>query len=110
VQDDLEYKTMIVPAASDTTTTPYLTIYDEARNAFFVCARDVLAGNSTRGVFVMSKGGFDELRTEADYYAALKQSFPAPFTEVSEQLLLYHGLIHCAAEVTRLTTRHWQSL
>lgn len=74
---------MIVPAASGATAAPYFTIYDEARNAFFVCARDVLAGGRTRGVFVLSKGGFDTLQTQDDYCAALQQSFPALFSEVS---------------------------
>lgn len=98
-EDDMEYKTLLLPPLGDREPAPYFTLFDEDRNAFFVCARDVAAGGQTRGVFVLNKGGFAKLRTEADYYAALKASFPAPFAEehfveMSRQLvggLLSHG-------------------
>jgi len=100
--DDLEYKTVIVPAASGATAAPYFTIYDEARNAFFVCARDVLAGGRTRGVFVLSKGGFDALHTQDDYCRALQQSFPAPFSEVSNLGCLLQSCNDDMPQTTRL--------
>ena len=88
--DDMEYKTLLVPPLGDKEPAPYFTLFDEERNAFFVCARDVVAGGRTRGVYVLNKGGFANLRTEKDYYNALKKSFPAPFSEVSVQHTLHH--------------------
>jgi hypothetical protein len=81
--DDMEYKTTIVPSLGAAQPAPYFTLFDEERNAFFVCAKDVVSSGQTRGVFVLNKGGFDSLKTEDDYYEALKKSFPAPFSEVS---------------------------
>ena len=83
--DDMEYKTLLVPPFEGKTLppAPYFTLFDEQRNAFFVCARDAAVGGRMRGVFVLSKGGFAHLRTQRDYAAALRRSFPAPFSEVS---------------------------
>jgi hypothetical protein len=82
--DDMEYKTIIVPPLGEKEPAPYFTLFDEERNAFFVCARDVVAGGRTRGVYVLNKGGFANLKTQKDYYKALQKSFPAPFSDVSE--------------------------
>lgn len=70
---------------------PYFTLFDEARNAFFVCARDAAADGRMRGVYVLDKGGFDKLRTQEDYAAALRRSFPAPFSEVRERGACWGG-------------------
>ena len=83
--DDMEYKTLIVPPLGEKEPAPYFTLFDEERNAFFVCARDVVAGGRTRGVYVLNKGGFANLETQNDYYKALQKSFPAPFSEVSDR-------------------------
>lgn len=91
-EDNMEYKTLLVPPLGERETAPYFTLFDEERNAFFVCARDVAAGGQTRGVFVLNKGGFAKLRTEADYYAALKASFPVPFSEVRAHACCSLGL------------------
>jgi hypothetical protein len=43
-EDDMEYKTILVPPLGGKEPAPYFTMFDEERNAFFVCSRDAAAG------------------------------------------------------------------
>ena len=82
--DNMDYKTFILHPSCDHV--PYFTLFDEEHNTFLVCARDAVVGGRTRGVFVLDKGGFDQLETEGDYLQVLQQSFPEPFSVVRERV------------------------